>query len=129
MSKPKKDRIDTTPEAERLTSNPFAALQGMAVPEAPSPSPIPAAIAQSPAPKPPAFRVSRTRKGGLPIFLEKRANGKPATVIRNVTGDADALLTLLKKKCGAGGTIRDGDVEIQGDHREVVEGILKEVSS
>jgi len=27
---------------------------------------------------------------------------------------------LLKKRCGTGGTIRDGSIEIQGDHREIL---------
>jgi translation initiation factor 1 len=35
-------------------------------------------------------------------------------------GEAElgALATELKKACGSGGTVRDGVIEIQGDHRE-----------
>ena len=34
--------------------------------------------------------------------------------------DIDALATRLKKRCGSGGTVRDGVIEIQGDHRETI---------
>lgn len=43
------------------------------------------------------------------------------TVIRGLPGDGTALLTLaaeLRKLCGAGGTVKDGALEIQGDHRD-----------
>jgi len=32
----------------------------------------------------------------------------------------DQLATQLKKRCGSGGTVRDGLIEIQGDHRDVL---------
>jgi translation initiation factor 1 len=47
--------------------------------------------------------------------------GKIVTVIHGlrVRGVAlDALAAELKRLCGAGGTVKDGVVEIQGDHRE-----------
>ena len=31
-----------------------------------------------------------------------------------------ALATQLKKRCGSGGTLKDGIIEIQGDHRDLV---------
>ena len=34
--------------------------------------------------------------------------------------DIDALATRLKKRCGSGGTVRQGVIEIQGDHRDVI---------
>ena len=43
------------------------------------------------------------------------------TVIRGLPGQGGTLATLardLKGLCGAGGTVKDGAVEIQGDHRE-----------
>ena len=73
----------------------------------------------------PHFTVERTRKGGYPISLEKRPSGKVVTIIRNVSGDAEGLLKLLKKKCGAGGCLADNAIEIQGDHRERIEAILR----
>lgn len=47
--------------------------------------------------------------------------GKTVTTIAGVPGPADALRDLageLKRACGSGGTVKDGVIEIQGDHRE-----------
>jgi translation initiation factor 1 len=49
--------------------------------------------------------------------------GKGVTVIRGVplAGDAlEALATRLKKRCGSGGTVDGGVIEIQGDHRDTL---------
>ena len=53
----------------------------------------------------------------------KGRGGKTVTVVRGLQLSPDDLAALgrqLKKKCGAGGTIKDGNIEIQGDHRERV---------
>jgi translation initiation factor 1 len=34
--------------------------------------------------------------------------------------DIESLATKLKKRCGSGGTVREGVIEIQGDHRDVI---------
>jgi translation initiation factor 1 len=49
--------------------------------------------------------------------------GKPVTTISGVPLASDALRDLageLKRRCGTGGTAKDGIIEIQGDHRDVV---------
>lgn len=49
--------------------------------------------------------------------------GKGVTVISGLPLAADALeklATQLKKRCGSGGTVRDGLIEIQGDHRDLL---------
>ena len=49
--------------------------------------------------------------------------GKPVTTIHGVPGGDDTLRELaagLKRRCGTGGTVKDGVIEIQGDHRDVV---------
>ncbi len=56
----------------------------------------------------------------------KRRKGKTVTVVGNLHHDPatfEKLCTDLKKHCGAGGTVafkRDGEIEIQGDHREKI---------
>ena len=51
----------------------------------------------------------------------KRRRGKTVTVIGGLNHDPatlEALLKKLKQQCGAGGARKDGELEIQGDHRE-----------
>jgi translation initiation factor 1 len=63
---------------------------------------------------PKAVRVARETQG--------RA-GKGVTVITGLPlslSDLETLATKLKKRCGSGGTVREGVIEIQGDHREVI---------
>ena len=59
-------------------------------------------------------RVGRETKG---------RKGKGVTVITGLplAGDAlDELATRLKKRCGSGGTVHEGVIEIQGDHRDAL---------
>jgi len=59
-------------------------------------------------------RVGRETKG---------RRGKGVSVITGLplTGAAlEDLSTRLKKRCGSGGTVHDGTIEIQGDHRDVL---------
>jgi translation initiation factor 1 (eIF-1/SUI1) len=118
--KEKNVRMNDVEPGLPLTSNPFAQLLGGGA-ETPAPAPP---AAKKPAP---AFHVEKTRKGGYPIFVEKRSAGKSVTVIRNISGDAEALFTLLKKRCAAGGKAFADSVEIQGDHRAKVEALLREM--
>ena len=58
------------------------------------------------------------------VWLEtKGRRGKGVTVVKGLPLDAtalDALAKQLKTACGSGGTAKDGDIEIQGDHRDTV---------
>ena len=59
-------------------------------------------------------RVGRETKG---------RKGKGVTVIAGLPLGPEGLRDLakqLKQKCGSGGTVKDGDIEIQGDHRDLV---------
>lgn len=58
--------------------------------------------------------------GVVRLFREKgKRGGKTVTVIRGLPpGDLEPRALELKRLCGAGGTVRDGAIEIQGDHRE-----------
>jgi translation initiation factor 1 (eIF-1/SUI1) len=119
-------RIDVTGPAESLTSRPFAQLGRVAAENADvRPAPVPAE--KTPAKSGAGFAVARTRKGGYPIFVERRGAGKVVTVVRNVSGDAEKLAGLLKKRCASGGRAIEGAVEVQGDHAGKVEAILREM--
>lgn len=53
----------------------------------------------------------------------KHRGGKTVTVIDGVVGNEAELTALaqqLKKLCGSGGTVKDGKIEIQGDHCDKV---------
>jgi translation initiation factor 1 len=119
----KKIPIGGTP----LTDNPFAALGGSRTDLPPGDAPIFNEKATEKSFARP-YRVAKTRKGRLPIALEKRARGKVVTVVKNISGDSEALLKELKRRCGAGGVVRDDSVEIQGDHRERIDAYIEEVT-
>ena len=60
----------------------------------------------------------------------KRRAGKTVTIASGFELSADSLASLattLKKKCGSGGTAKDGEIEIQGDHAERVAAELKKL--
>ena len=64
-------------------------------------------------------RVSRQTKG---------RKGKGVTIISGLQLDTKKLQKLakqLKRKCGAGGTVKDGNIEIQGEHRDFLVEELK----
>jgi translation initiation factor 1 len=58
--------------------------------------------------------------GVVRLFREKGGRGgKTVTVVRGLpAADLDKRVSELKRLCGAGGTVRDGAIEIQGDHRD-----------
>jgi translation initiation factor 1 len=69
---------------------------------------------------PPEKQTARLR-------VEKRAKGKLVTVVANLDPDGSdlpALATQLKTRCGTGGTVKDGLIELQGDHRPAVASAL-----
>jgi translation initiation factor 1 len=59
----------------------------------------------------------------------KGRGGKAVTVVRGVPGDAAAAAKLgheLKAACGSGGTVKEGTIEVQGDHVEKVMLLLQQ---
>ena len=66
-------------------------------------------------------RVQRETKG---------LGGKAVTLVRGLPLDAEALTALgkqLKAACGSGGTVKDGVIEVQGDHCErVIEALQRD---
>ena len=65
----------------------------------------------------------------LRLNMERAGRGgKTVTLVKGFVGseeDINALSKLLKQKCGVGGSVKDGEIIIQGDHRQRLVEILK----
>jgi translation initiation factor 1 len=84
-----------------------------------------AAPATPPRSSPPSASSSRLPDDGVVRVFRDRGNrgGKVVTVVRGLRERGPALERVageLKRLCGAGGTVKDGSIEVQGDHRERV---------
>lgn len=63
----------------------------------------------------------------ISITTEERTFGKVVTILSGFTkdNDVDSLSSTLKSQCACGGTVSEGPtIELQGDHRDKVAGIL-----
>ncbi len=64
------------------------------------------------------------------VYLHRESKGRGGATVTLVKElhlnekDLKKLATALKQACGAGGTIKDGVIEIQGDHREKIADVL-----
>jgi translation initiation factor 1 len=76
-------------------------------------------------------RAARPAGGGGRVKVRRETGGrrgKTVTTIANVPVDDAGLRELagrLKKRCGVGGSAKDGVIELQGDHRAAVMEILR----
>jgi translation initiation factor 1 len=67
------------------------------------------------------------KAGNIRLRLDRRASGRLVTVVTGLPGNGAEVLALakvLKAAAGAGGTVKDGALELQGDHRSLVESAL-----
>jgi translation initiation factor 1 len=118
-----KDKISTD-GGRNLGQNPFGGLGGLSFPAC---NPAPAANAPAP-----ANEVKAAKNRGRVEVLRMTAGrgGKTVTVARAFVGiglpEKEQLAKKMQKACGSGGTVKDGQIEIQGDQREVVARVLTE---
>jgi translation initiation factor 1 len=114
------DKIPTD-GGQSLGHNPFDALSGAALPGTPRPfAPLPGkAVAATPARNRGRVDIKRTTAG---------RGGKTVTLVTGFVGiglpEKETLAKKMRNACGCGGTVKDGDIEIQGDQREKIAQIL-----
>ena len=79
----------------------------------------------------PAVETLAPSKQRLIVAIDRRnRGGKQVTLVTGFVGKADDLKELgkaLKTRCGVGGTAKDGEITIQGDLRDKVVALLKEM--
>ena len=117
----KKKRIPTSGEPIAWT-NPFAALKNVDLPLAPE-------VRPGVAPRDAAPIAPKKNRGRVDIIRQTaHRGGKTVTVVTGFTGiglaEKETLAKEMQKACGAGGTVKEGRIEIQGDQREAVAHIL-----
>jgi translation initiation factor 1 len=81
---------------------------------------------ESPAPEAAASPPSKPGPG-IRLRLERRASGRVVTAVSGLPGTRNEVAALardLKRACGAGGTVKEGVLEVQGDHRDRIEAAL-----
>ncbi|NUL36529.1 stress response translation initiation inhibitor YciH [Kosakonia sacchari] len=70
-------------------------------------------------------------KGDGVVRIQRQTSGRKGKGVCLITGideDDEALAKLaaeLKKKCGCGGSVKDGVIEIQGDKRDLLKSLLE----
>jgi translation initiation factor 1 len=101
---------------------PFAGLSSAGLPEGLA---VPPPVAAE------GSRPSKKHRGRVDIIRQKAGRGgKTVTVVTHFVGisldEKEQLAKSMQKACGAGGTVKDGSIEIQGDNRETVARILSE---
>ena len=118
------DKVPTS-GGQALGQNPFGALSAAGLPAAPT------AQAGRLGATAPTDNAPAKNRGRVDILRETAGRGgKTVTVVTNFIGiglpEKEQLAKKMRNACGAGGTVKDGRIEIQGDRREVVARLLTE---
>jgi len=62
----------------------------------------------------------------IKVYMDKRRYGKKMTIVEGIDKESNPnkIKKILKSKLACGGTLKEGRIELQGDHREKVKLIL-----
>ena len=102
-----------------LAQNPFSSLEAAGLPDGPV------------APPPPASREARPKDRGRVDIRRETAGrgGKTVTTLSGFKGiglpEKEALAKEIRNRCGCGGSVKDGVIEIQGDKRQEAAEVIK----
>jgi len=120
----KSGRIATDGAGAPLQQNPFGALSAAGLPSAPPPPPRPG--------PPVAVPVAPQKNRGR-VEIRRETAGRGGRTVTTVSGfmgiglpEKEDLAKRMQKACGVGGTVKAGQIEIQGDKRDVVARIIEE---
>jgi translation initiation factor 1 len=107
-----------------LTQTPFAELSSDGL--QPGPKIVPLISASQ-------IKPARKHRGRVDILRVKaERGGKTVTVVKNFVGiglpEKEQLAKAMQRACGTGGTVKAGQIEIQGDKRAEVARILTEAN-
>ena len=110
-----------TDGGQSLGQNPFGALSGAGLP-----------VASSRPVENPKAKIENPKNRGR-VEIKRTTAGRGGKTVTLVTGfigiglpEKEQLSKTMRGACGCGGTVKDGDIEIQGDQRETVARILTE---
>ena len=123
MSSPKRIATDG---GQTFGQKPFDTLSSTGFPPAPEHSPANSASRT-------AAKPMRKNRGRVDITRQTAGRGgKTVTVVRGFVGiglpEKEQLAKAMQKACGTGGTVKNGQIEIQGDKRQEVARILSEAN-
>jgi len=120
----RKKRIGIDGDRTQLESNPFGGLDLGGLPESKP--------AKEERERPASLREPKTKNRGRVDVVRRRSAGSGGwmTVAKNFVGISNEEKTDIKKRiqkrCGVGGTLKGGNIEIQGDRREDVKAVLEQ---
>jgi len=117
-----------TDGGKALTQAPFGSLSSEGLPPGAD-----APTLDNPGNSPQAPKSAKKNRGRVDILrVTAGRGGKTVTVVKNFVGiglpEKEQLAKAMQRACGTGGTVKNGQIEIQGDQREQVARILTEAN-